>query len=250
MPFTLNNFFNAASAALPQGMNIGMNQMAEMQRRKELADEIARQQEVTAFNQRMAQQQFQRQREMDEYNKAQDQIATLERQKGAAEDLGWKMKEYERSLQQDALNEKLVGAKISDYQEGRAPTEAEFYWQQMTPEQRQEMVGSYINNKFKPNSAAGGGLSPSNVVSIFNSSKPMGDFGAPDTTMFKQNLDVVNRAIGAQGGQGQAEIVTEDQVAQAIMPVLQSGAVVDWDMIAADYPYLNIQAIKQRLGVQ
>lgn len=128
MPFTLNNFFNAASAALPQGMNIGMQGLAEMQRRKELADEIARQQELQAFNQRMATQQFQRQRELDSYNQAQDALARQDANYRADTDAVYRDTKLRTDLEQQLIDnnlakrelgmrENVANAQIANYQE-------------------------------------------------------------------------------------------------------------------------------------
>lgn len=138
MPY---GFWNQASEALPQGMNLGMQGMAEAQRRKELEEQTRRQMQAQAFAQMMGQQNFQAD---ESYRQAQ---------------LGQGQQQIDEGRRQFDAQAPTRQATIQNLLERRAPTEAEFYWNQMPPEQRDEMLRNYIQFKFKPPTGMAGGSS-------------------------------------------------------------------------------------------
>lgn len=245
-----NDFIRGATPALPGGMQIGLQGMAEMQRKKELQDEIARQQGQQAFLNMM------KQREMDQgqqnWQREFDANNMFKQQQGV-DDLSQLMMQGQQQLVENRRADKLVNAQASNLGERRAPTQEEFLWNQMTPEQQQEFINNYTQNKFKPAGGSDGGLTPANAIAVLNASRP-DQFSGVDTTKANSLLGWIGNKVG---GQAQVQpdsttsvgLTSDDQEALNVLKGLDPTR-IDWEATIAKNPNLNWQAIMQAMGAK
>lgn len=194
----LNDVVKGASApgVINNGMNIGVTAMAELQRQKELRDADQVRAEQQAFMNMMNQQKFdaeQQQAAQGQQNWQQTfDLGKYNIQQQGVNALSDDMNTYTNNLRDNVRADRVADAQIGNYKEGRAPSEAEFFWNQMTPEQQQEAVGNYVQDKFKASGGSGGGstLTPSNMLSLRGQMMNPITGGNPQTPM----SDVTNMA--------------------------------------------------------
>lgn len=246
-----------APGVMQNGMNIGISGMAEAQRRKEEQALIQRQQEEQAFNRMM------KQREFDQNQKNwQTEFDTnkfFEQQK-ATDALSQLMMSGQNALADNALQKQKYEnvelpeskAKISNYQEGRAPSQEEFIWQRMTPEQQQEFIVNYVQNKFKPAAAGNQGakITPAGLVSLRGQmTNPIqgGRMDMPFDSVaamagrIQNTADSLNNANGGQPMMQQGQ----SQIHPALQKMVQDG--ITKEQILQDY--LENEAEYQQMGI-
>lgn len=259
-----------APGVMRNGMNIGISGMAEAQRRKEEQALIQRQQEEQAFNRMFKQREFDQNqqnwnqtRQDNIYNNQQDDVY-----RDTAFRVGLEQQLAANAMAQNKYqNIELPEskAKISNYQEGRAPSQEEFLWRQMTPEQQQSFLNSYTQNKFKPAAAGSQGaqITPAGLVSLRGQmTNPIqgGRMDMPFDSVAAMAGRIQNTADSlnaANGGQPQAapmmnqdaELSPADQEAIDGLSSMNIDE-IDWQATMAKYPNLNWKAIMQAMGVK
>lgn len=245
-----------APGVMQNGMNIGISGMAEAQRRKEEQALIQRQQEEQAFNRMMQQRDFDyragRDAIADQRYKQEYQDNLFRQQTGDAEKLGFNMLDAQNMRADNLRQDKLVNAQVANYQEGRAPSQEEFIWQRMTPEQQQEFIVNYVQNKLKPAAAGNQGakITPAGLVSLRGQmTNPIqgGRMDMPFDSVaamagrIQNTADSLNNANGGQPMMQQGQ----SQIHPALQKMVQDG--ITKEQILQDY--LENEAEYQQMGI-
>lgn len=259
-----------APGVMQNGMNIGLQGLADAQRKRELQAQIQREQEQQAFINQFKQREFDQNqqnwnqtRQDNVYNNQQDDVY-----RDTAFRVGLEQQLAANALAKDKYqNVELPEskAKISNYQEGRAPSQEEFLWRQMTPEQQQAFLESYTQNKFKPAAAGNQGakITPAGLVSLRGQmTNPIqgGRMDMPFDSIAAMAGKIQNTADSlnnVNGGQMQsapmmnqdAELSPADQEAIAGLSSMNPEE-IDWQATMAKYPNLNWNAIMQKMGAK
>lgn len=243
-----NDFLRSATPALPGGMQIGLQGMAEMQRKKELQAEIARQQEQQAFANMM------KQREMDQgqnnWQREFDANNMFKQQQGV-DDLSQLMMQGQNMLADNALQRQK-------------------FQQVEVPESKARIANlAEPNNRFAagadPNSPGGGPATGRDYIGeqiqkqahAAASAAAVDEMsGAFDPIKYQQVYPQMYEFFKKQQPQGvQVDVNGDEQTTdleafEALKGFVEQGQEIDWPATMAKYPHLNWAGIKASLGVK